>query len=130
MLSSVGPFFAKLQVIYCDMTKSRGEKCRAAMRKAAPGSMLPARPRAPLASEARTDCLQGHFPRGVAQPALRALHAAGLTRLEQLTQVLEAELSALHGMGPRAIATLRAALLDQGLDFRPEESREKLGSKE
>lgn len=62
---------------------------------------------------------QDGFPRGVGKPALRALLAAGLTSVEQLTQVSLAELAALHGMGPKSISMLRAALIAKGTDFRP-----------
>lgn len=57
------------------------------------------------------------FPKGLAQPALRALHGAGLTRLEQLTAISEAELLRLHGMGPKAMGALRQALAERGLSF-------------
>ena len=57
------------------------------------------------------------FPSGIAKPALRALDAAGYTRLEQLTQITEAELGKLHGMGPKAIGLLRSALDARGLAF-------------
>jgi hypothetical protein len=57
----------------------------------------------------------------VAQPALRALHAAGYTRLEQLTTVTEAELRRPHGMGPKALAALREALAAQGMSFANDE---------
>jgi hypothetical protein len=50
-------------------------------------------------------------------PAQRALTAAGYYRLEQLTQVSEAELLRLHGMGPKAIGILRQALQEKGLAF-------------
>lgn len=50
------------------------------------------------------------FPAGVGKPALRALAAAGYTHLEQLTTVTEASLLQLHGIGPKAIGTLREAL--------------------
>ena len=53
----------------------------------------------------------------IGAPARRALAAAGITRLEQLTTTTEAELSALHGVGPRAVERLRAALADLGLSF-------------
>jgi DNA-directed RNA polymerase alpha subunit len=59
------------------------------------------------------------FPK-VSAPALRALLGAGYTRLEQLTEVTEAELLKLHGMGPKAIRTLQAALAERGLSFRSE----------
>ena len=55
------------------------------------------------------------FPRGIGAPATRALHGAGFTKLEQLTQATEAELMALHGFGPRALRILHAALEEQGL---------------
>jgi hypothetical protein len=38
-------------------------------------------------------------------------------RLEQLTTVEEAELLRLHGMGPKALGLLRAALEARGLSF-------------
>ncbi len=50
-------------------------------------------------------------------PARRALASAGYTRLEQLTQVTEAEILKLHGVGPNTIKPLRAALAAQGLAF-------------
>jgi len=51
-------------------------------------------------------------------PAARALAAAGYSRLSQLTEVSEAELLALHGMGPKAVRILREALAERGLAFR------------
>lgn len=56
----------------------------------------------------------------LASPAQRALAGAGVTRLDQLTRMSERELSHLHGMGPNAIKTLRLALQEKGLSFRPE----------
>jgi hypothetical protein len=79
---------------------------------------ITAKPRLRLASDRQTDSIKDKFPRGVAKPALRALLAAGLTTLEDLTRIREAELAALHGMGPKAIGLLRAALVAQGLGFR------------
>ncbi|SDO78104.1 hypothetical protein SAMN05660199_02590 [Klenkia soli] len=43
-------------------------------------------------------------------PATRALRAAGLTTLEAVAAVPEADLLALHGVGPIAVARIRAAL--------------------
>ena len=57
----------------------------------------------------------------LASPAQRALAAAGITQLVQLTRLSEAELARLHGIGPNAIKTLRLALSEKGLSFRPEE---------
>ena len=57
------------------------------------------------------------FPRGLSQPALRALAGAGYTRLEQLAAVSEAELLKLHGMGPKGTRILGEALREKGLSF-------------
>ncbi|MEZ4608410.1 MAG: DUF1801 domain-containing protein [Deinococcales bacterium] len=57
------------------------------------------------------------FPK-LSQPALRALRQAGYERLEHLTQSSEAELSHLHGMGPKALASLKQALHEKGLDLK------------
>lgn len=54
----------------------------------------------------------------LAAPAQRALKSSGITALNQLTQVSEAELLELHGMGRNAISTLREALALRGLSFR------------
>lgn len=58
------------------------------------------------------------FPPGVAKPALRALAAADYTHLEGLANVEESALLALHGMGSKAIRTLRDALEGMGLAFK------------
>ncbi|WP_310528872.1 hypothetical protein [Nocardioides sp.] len=50
-------------------------------------------------------------------PATRALRAAEITTLEQVAALTEAELAALHGVGPIAIDRLRDALVDRGLAF-------------
>jgi len=50
-------------------------------------------------------------------PAQRALTGAGYTTLEQLTQVREAEIAKLHGLGPKTIKLLHEALEAQGLSF-------------
>ena len=59
------------------------------------------------------------WPKGMARPAPRALASAGFSELTQLTQISEAELLMLHGMGPKAIQYLREALAEQGLAFAP-----------
>jgi hypothetical protein len=76
------------------------------------------KPRVRLASDDQTAAIKGNFPRGIAQPALRALAAAGLTTLGHLTLVTREELSQMHGMGPKAIETLRGALKANDQDFR------------
>jgi hypothetical protein len=57
------------------------------------------------------------FPKGLAQPALRALASAGYENLEQLSSATEASLLALHGFGPNALDKLRAELQELGLSF-------------
>ena len=60
--------------------------------------------------------LESDLPK-LAAPARLALSGAGLTRLEQLTQVSEAAIKDLHGIGPNAIEQLRHTLADRGLSF-------------
>ena len=64
-----------------------------------------------------SDQVADDFPRGVSNPARRALAGAGYTRLEQLATVREAELRKLHGMGPKALNLIRQALSERGLAF-------------
>jgi len=61
---------------------------------------------------------EGNLPPRIGSPALRALTAEGYTRLKQLTKMTEAEVLALHGVGPKAVGILREALKAQGLSFR------------
>ena len=51
-------------------------------------------------------------------PAQRALESAGITTLKQLTDVTEAELLMLHGMGQKAVRILRGELKAKGWSFR------------
>ncbi|WP_046470869.1 helix-hairpin-helix domain-containing protein [Allosalinactinospora lopnorensis] len=65
---------------------------------------------------------QGHehvsdIPAGLGAPAHRALAAAGHRRLEQFTEVSEAEIRRLHGVGPRAVERIRRALAARGRSF-------------
>jgi predicted RecB family nuclease len=54
----------------------------------------------------------------IAAPARRALEGAGITTLNQLSQRTEAEILALHGMGPSTLPKLRSALEERGYSFR------------
>ncbi|MBO9606456.1 MAG: DNA-binding protein [Paenibacillaceae bacterium] len=58
------------------------------------------------------------LPAGLSNPARRALAGAGYVWLEQFAAVSEAEVLKLHGMGPKAMGSLRAALADIGLAFK------------
>ena len=60
---------------------------------------------------------ESNLPKGLAAPARRALAGAGIDRLEQLSEISEAELKRLHGIGPNAVGQLRAALDANGLSF-------------
>ena len=60
------------------------------------------------------------FPATLSKPALRALAAAGYSRLDQLTRVRERDLLALHGFGPKGVRILRAALAERGASFAQE----------
>lgn len=60
---------------------------------------------------------ESDFPEKLGQPARRALLGAGYTRLHQLTEVTEAEIKQLHGIGPKALRQLREALEAKGMSF-------------
>ena len=57
-------------------------------------------------------------PAGLARPAQRALAGAGIGSLKALAGRTRAEVAALHGMGPNALAKLEAAMARRGLAFR------------
>ena len=58
------------------------------------------------------------FPRGIGRPATGALLAAGYTDATQLDGMAEENLLRMHGVGPKAVAVLRAALAERGLSHR------------
>lgn len=51
-------------------------------------------------------------------PAERALNDAGVHPLEDLARHTEAELAALHGVGPKALRILREAMAAHGVCYR------------
>lgn len=61
-----------------------------------------------------TGAAEHDLPRGLGAPATRALVAAGYTRLDQLDGVPAQRIEALHGVGPKAVRTLRDALEARG----------------
>ena len=61
---------------------------------------------------------QAAFPPGLSGPALRALASAGIRSVSDLAAWSEADLAALHGMGPKALTALRQALAARGEAFR------------
>ncbi len=60
----------------------------------------------------------GFFVDGLSAPARRALQGAGITSVKTLARYSEADILALHGIGPSALPKLRAALKAAGLAFR------------
>lgn len=60
---------------------------------------------------------ESDLPANLSQPAQRALAGAGITRLEDVARWTEADLLALHGVGPKTIRQLRPALEAKGLSF-------------
>ena len=71
----------------------------------------------------RHDERESDLPVNLAKPARRALVEAGYWRLEQLTEISEAEVKQLHGVGPKALEQLRRALSTNGLSFADEKER-------
>ncbi|MDT4969528.1 MAG: hypothetical protein QOJ64_4265 [Acidobacteriota bacterium] len=71
-----------------------------------------------IAADKLAASVKDDLPAGLAKPALRALAAGGFTSLERFTRINEGELLKLHGMGPKAVATIRSSLRARGLSFR------------
>lgn len=65
---------------------------------------------------ARKASAESDLPR-LAAPAMRALNGAGLTDLAKLARAREADVMALHGMGPNAMKAIKAAMKAKGLGF-------------
>ncbi|MEV6556097.1 hypothetical protein AB0M22_10300 [Nocardia sp. NPDC051756] len=57
------------------------------------------------------------LPGQLGKPAERALAAAGIRDLDDLTSWTERDLAALHGVGPTAVAKLRTALAARNQTF-------------
>jgi len=60
---------------------------------------------------------ESSLPKGLSNPARRALTGAGIEKIEQLAQHTEAEVKELHGIGPSAMDLLRSAMTARGLSF-------------
>lgn len=65
---------------------------------------------------------EGDIPANLGAPASRALAGAGYTTLIQVASATERELLSLHGMGPKAIRLLRAALAERDLTLADRET--------
>ncbi|MFD6158607.1 hypothetical protein ACFWF7_41980 [Nocardia sp. NPDC060256] len=57
------------------------------------------------------------LPGKLGKPAERALAAAGIRTLDDLTAWTERDLAALHGVGPTAVTKLRTALAARNQTF-------------
>ncbi|MET8873436.1 DNA-binding protein [Nocardia sp. NPDC004604] len=64
-----------------------------------------------------TSAPDSDLPAKLGKPAERALAAAGIQHLSDLTSWTERDVAALHGVGPAAIAELRTALAERGKSF-------------
>ena len=62
------------------------------------------------------------LPRTIGRPAMNALQHVGIDRLERVATLTEAELLRIHGVGPKAVRILRAALAERGWSFRQDET--------
>jgi hypothetical protein len=71
-----------------------------------------------VSDKASTHPNEAAFPAGLSGPALRALARARIRSMSDLMKWSEADLAKLHGMGPKAIQTLKAALAEQGQQLR------------
>lgn len=60
------------------------------------------------------------LPTTMGRVAPRALALAGYADLRDISRATARELSAIHGVGPKAIRILRDALTEAGLSFRDE----------
>ena len=87
-------------------------------KKAKPRCELMTDPAKRAAANERTAAIRDNLPAGLSQPALRALDGVGVKRLKDLTRFTEAELLDLHGMGPKAMSVLGAALVSENLSFK------------
>ena len=55
------------------------------------------------------------IPSSIGSPAINALEAVGITCVEDLAKISEAELEQLHGVGPKAIGILKNTLTENNL---------------
>ena len=76
--------------------------------------------RAPAQRVSRTKSEQADFWKslGISAPARRALEGHGIATLKDLRRWTEADLAALHGMGPHATTRIKAAMDAAGVRFK------------
>jgi len=59
--------------------------------------------------------VQSDLPRGIGQPAIRALLLVDIRSLQDLAGLSAKELLAMHGIGPKAIRVIQVELKAAGL---------------
>ena len=74
-------------------------------------------------ADKQSDKISTETLKGFSHPAERALATIGVTRLSQLTKYTEQEILNLHGMGPKGIRVLKAALQEKGLSFKQQKKK-------
>jgi hypothetical protein len=102
----------KTPVTNSSIKQQRGKNTRAAIR-----CELTASPAKRAAADRLATAVKQTLPRGLSQPALRALAAAGIQRLDHFTRMTKESLLELHGVGPKAITIISAALRKDGKSF-------------
>ncbi|WP_150460195.1 helix-hairpin-helix domain-containing protein [Nesterenkonia ebinurensis] len=60
----------------------------------------------------------GDLPDSMGKTAPRELKYAGIDSLQKASEHTEKELLAIHGVGPKAIRLMKAAMAEKGLSFR------------
>ncbi|WP_119695867.1 hypothetical protein [Microbacterium halotolerans] len=60
----------------------------------------------------------GDLPNEMGKTAPRELQSAGIDSLSKVSEHTEKELLAIHGVGPKAVRILAAALAERGMSFR------------
>ncbi|MFA7267261.1 MAG: hypothetical protein WC054_13210 [Candidatus Nanopelagicales bacterium] len=67
-----------------------------------------------MSEESHQVVLIDGFPKGTGAPATRALKAAGYSTYIELAGVPQADLAALHGVGPKSLRIIQEVLNSQG----------------
>lgn len=66
-----------------------------------------------------SDSLSNPLPRSIGRPASSALNDRGIHIMEQVAELTEKELLAIHRVGPKAVSILKETLAKSGLSLRP-----------
>ena len=78
-------------------------------------------PEIPTRRIKRQEMYDDTLPDGLSAPARRALTEAGCTTLTQVSQLSEAQVKRLHGIGPSTLVLLRLTLRANGMSFADED---------